>query len=189
MRQDLANYQLPADWSPGAPRWKQALWLIVGQLLLGSHLPGTAWRRWLLQSFGAQIGSGCRLKPGLRVKFPWRLVVGDHCWLGESVWIDNLAPVRLGDRVCLSQGAFLCTGNHDYRSPGFELTLGPIKVGADAWICAKAVLAPGSQVGEGAVVGLAAVASGRIGSGSIMAGNPAVPVGRRQARQFAPDNG
>jgi len=185
MIQDLANYRLPADWSPGAPRWKLALWLVVGQVLLASELPGTPWRRWLLISFGARIGNGCRLKPRLRVKSPWRLVVGDHCWLGENVWIDNLAPVTLADRVCLSQGAFLCTGNHDYRSRGFELTLGPIQVGAEAWICARAVLAPGTVVGAGAVIGLGAVASGRVAPGQIMAGNPAVVVGQRQTRAIA----
>jgi putative colanic acid biosynthesis acetyltransferase WcaF len=133
----------------------------------------------LLRGFGAHIGSGCRLKPGLRIKFPWRFRCGDHCWLGEDVWIDNLAPVRLGDRVCLSQGAYLCTGNHDFRSPEFGLRLGPVCVGSDAWIAARAVLAPGTGVGEGAVVGLGAVTGGEIAPGVILRGNPAVAVGLR----------
>ena len=177
--QDLASYRLPAGWTPGAPRWCQALWLLLGQPLLASDLPGSPWRKQLLRAFGARIGAGGRLKPRLRVKSPWRLHVGHHCWLGEAVWIDNLAPVRLGDRVCISQGAYLCTGNHDYRSPGFELKVAAIHIDDDAWIAARAVLAPGTQVGRGAVVGLAAVASGRIEPGLLLAGNPAVVVGRR----------
>lgn len=166
-------------WTPGAPRWRQALWLLLGQPLLASDLPGTPWRKRLLRTFGARIGGGGRIKPRLRVKFPWRLVVGDHCWLGEAVWIDNLAPVSLGDRVCLSQGAYLCTGNHDFRSHGFELKVAPIRIDDDAWIAARAVLAPGTEVGAGSVVGLAAVASGLIEPGVIMTGNPAMVVGRR----------
>jgi putative colanic acid biosynthesis acetyltransferase WcaF len=105
--------------------------------------------------------------------------VGDHCWLGEGLWIDNLAPVRLGQRVCVSQEAYLCTGNHDYRSPGFDLRAEPIHIDDDAWIAARAVLAPGTRVGRGAVVALAAVASGRIQPGVVLAGNPAAVVGRR----------
>ena len=178
-RQNLADYRLPLDWSPGAPRWKQVLWLLIGQPLLASELPGTPWRRALLQAFGAHLGAGGRLKPRLRVKFPWRLVVGDHCWLGEGVWIDNLAPVTLADRVCLSQGAYLCTGNHDFRSPHFELRVQPIMIGSDAWIGAGAVLAPGTQVGNAAVVALGAVASGELPAGAVLRGNPAQVVGSR----------
>ncbi|MEX1315500.1 MAG: WcaF family extracellular polysaccharide biosynthesis acetyltransferase [Synechococcaceae cyanobacterium] len=177
--QDLAAYRLPPDWSRGAPLWREALWRLFGSPLLASSLPGSGWRKALLRLFGARLGRGGRCKPRLRITFPWRLVVGDHCWLGEAVWIDNLAPVRLGDRVCLSQGAYLCTGNHDYRSPGFDLRVAPIRVNDDAWIAARAVLAPGTEVGRGAVVGLGAVASGRIEPGLLLAGNPAVVVGRR----------
>jgi putative colanic acid biosynthesis acetyltransferase WcaF len=177
--QDLAGYSLPPDWSPGAPRGCQVLWVLLGQPLLGSELPGSGWRKALLRRFGARIGSGGRLKPRLRVKFPWRLQVGEHCWLGEAVWIDNLAPVSIGDRVCVSQGAYLCTGNHDFRSPGFDLRLGAISIGSEAWIAARAVLGPGTQVQERAVVGLGAVASGTVAAGSVVRGNPAVEVAQR----------
>ena len=139
----------------------------------------TAWRVTLLRAFGAQIGSGCRLKPGLRVKSPWRLQVGQACWLAEDAWLDNLAPIRLGDRVCLSQGTYLCTGNHNFRSPGFDLRLGPITIGSDAWIAACAVLAPGTVIGAGAVVALGAVVSGTVPPGAIVSGNPGVLVGKR----------
>ncbi len=179
MRQDLAAYRTPPHWQPGAPRWRQALWVLLGQPLLGSFLPGTPWRKSLLRAFGARLGEGGRLKPHLRVKFPWRLVVGHHCWLGEEVWIDNLSTVYLGDRVCLSQGAYLCTGNHDFRSPGFDLRVESIRVDDDAWVAARAVLAPGTHVGAGAVVALGAVVKGEVPAGFLVAGNPAQPVGRR----------
>jgi putative colanic acid biosynthesis acetyltransferase WcaF len=65
------------------------------------------------------------MKPGLKVKFPWRLVIGDHVWLGEDVWIDNLAEVWIGDSVCISQGAYLCTGSHDWRDEAFTLVTKP----------------------------------------------------------------
>jgi putative colanic acid biosynthesis acetyltransferase WcaF len=178
--QQLDRYLAPFSWSPGAPLLERSLWFCFGAPLLAARwLPGSAWRVWLLRAFGARIGSGCRLKPGLRVKFPWRLQVGHACWLAEDAWIDNLAPVVLGDRVCLSQGTYLCTGNHDFSSPGFDLRLGPISIGSEAWIAARAVLAPGTQVGPGAVVALGAVVSGSVPAGAIVRGNPAVVVGQR----------
>ena len=178
--QNLATYRTPKSWHPGAALLVRCFWFCFGAPLLAARwLPGSPWRVALLRAFGAQLGSGCRLKPGLRVKFPWRLVVGHHCWLAEDAWIDNLALVTLGDRVCLSQGAYLCTGNHNFRSPGFELLLGPITIGDDAWIAARAVLAPNTQIGSGAVVALGAVVSGSVPAGAIVRGNPAVVVGQR----------
>jgi len=178
--QRLDRYTLPADYSPGRPRWTQLLWFCWGSPLLAARaLPGSGWRCWLLRLFGCRLGAGCRIKPGLRVKYPWRLQVGAHCWLGEAVWIDNIAPVRLGQRVCLSQGVYLCTGNHDYRSPGFPLRAEPIHVASDAWVAANAVLAPGVRIGRGAVVALASVARGAVPPGVIVSGNPARPVGCR----------
>lgn len=180
MIQQLDRYRLPSDWHPGASVLVRTLWFCVGApLLSASLLPGSPWRVALLRAFGARIGSSCRLKPGLRVKFPWRLVVGHHCWLGEDAWLDNLAPITLGDRVCLSQGVYLCTGNHNFRSPGFDLQLGPITIGDDAWIAARAVLAPNALIGPGAMVALGAVVSGSVPAGAIMRGNPAVVVGQR----------
>ncbi|MFM7547392.1 MAG: WcaF family extracellular polysaccharide biosynthesis acetyltransferase [Cyanobacteriota bacterium] len=187
MIQQLHQYRTPADWHPGAPLLVQILWFSFGSPLLAARwLPGSAWRVALLRIFGARIGHGCRLKPGLRVKFPWRLVVGDACWLAEDAWIDNLAPVTLGDRVCLSQGVYLCTGNHNFRSSGFDLMLGPITIASDAWIAARAVLAPGTQIATGAVVALGAVVSGTVPPGAIVRGNPAVAVGQR-IRSTNPD--
>ena len=180
MQQRLDRYRTPPSWHPGVPMLQQVLWFCLGSPLLSVRwLPGSAWRVQLLRVFGARIGSGCRIKPGLRVKFPWRLLVGEACWLAEDAWLDNLAPITLGDRVCISQGAYLCTGNHDFRSPGFELRLGPITIGSDAWIAACAVLAPGTNVGPGAVVALGAVVSGPVEPGSIVRGNPAVVIGHR----------
>jgi putative colanic acid biosynthesis acetyltransferase WcaF len=169
-RQELATYRPPPEWHAGAPWAVQAFWVLLGTPLMASELPGSAWRRALLRAFGARIGRGGRIKPRLRVKFPWRLTLGDDCWLGEAVWIDNLAPVCIGDRVCISQGAYLCTGNHDYSSPGFDLRLGTITIDDDAWIAAMAIVAPGTHVSAGAVVGLGAVVAGVVAPGSIIRG-------------------
>ena len=164
----------------GVSAWLRfATWYCLGRPLVSSALPGSFWRRWLLRLYGARLGIGGCIKPGVRITKPWNLVLGNYCWLGEDLWIDNLAPVRIGDHVCLSQGVYLCTGNHDYRRVTFDLRLGEITIDSQAWIAAKAVLAPGTHVGAAAVVGLGAVANGVIPAGAIVRGNPAVVVGQR----------
>lgn len=166
MRLDLFHN---TNFERGASRPKEALWLIVSGLFVESWLPGSGWRVALLRLFGARMGEGIVIKPGMKVKFPWRLCVGNHSWLGERTWIDNLGQVTIGSHVCISQGAYLCTGSHDWISERFDLIVAPITVSDHAWICAYTTLAPGSSIGEGAVVTMGGTASGRIDDWTIWA--------------------
>ena len=84
------------------------LWYFFGLPLLRSYYaPVSALKCAILRLFGANIGQGVYIKPGVRVKFPWYLAVGDYCWFGEDLWIDNLAPVTIGSNVCISQAAYV----------------------------------------------------------------------------------
>ncbi len=148
-------------------------------LAIRSQVPGSAHRRFILRMFGARIGSGVTIKPGLRVKFPWRLTVGDNCWLGEDVWIDNLADVAIGSHCCISQSVYLCTGNHDWTAPSFNLRAEPIAIRDRAWIAARAVVAPGVTIGEGSILALGSIATRTTSAWTINRGNPAKPIKER----------
>lgn len=169
------------EFSRGASRLTELGWMIVSGLMIESWLPGSSWRCWLLRVFGAHIGKGVVIKPRVRVKFPWRLTVGDHSWIGEEVWIDNLSEVTLGSHCCLSQGAYLCTGNHDWTDPTFGVITDAIKLGDGCWVGAKASLAPGTQIEPGAVVTMGSVVSGRLAAWTVHVG---VPVQAKRERQL-----
>ena len=167
-------------YTPGAGIVRQMLWCFLGAPLVRSWLlPFSGLKLGLLRLFGASIGRGVRIKPGVRVKFPWRLVVGDHSWLGEDLWIDNIAEVRIGSHCCVSQGVYLCTGSHDWSSDTFDLIAGPIVVESHAWLGARSVVGPGVTVGEGAVLSLGAVATRPLEPWTIYSGTPAVPAKER----------
>ena len=136
----------------------------------------------LLRLFGASVGDRVVIRQHVIVKYPWHLVIGNDSWIGEEAWIDNLTTVRLGNSVCLSQGTYLCTGNHDWTDPQFGLRLAGIELGDGAWAGAKSVLLPGTRLGAGAVVAAGSVASGQIPDFHIVAGNPAVFVKHRVLR-------
>lgn len=178
---DLSSYSR-GDYDPG-PRWLRVLWYLVSLVCIECALPWpVGLKRAVLRFFGADLGDGVVLKPRLRIKYPWFLTVGDHAWLGEEVWIDNLAPVRIGSHACLSQGACILTGNHDRTSPGFDLLLAPVEIGDGAWIGAKAVVCPGTKVGSHAVLHAGSVAKGILEADGIHEGNPATRIGRREIR-------
>lgn len=168
---------------PGRSVAWRAAWMMLGAPVVRcGWMPSSGVRVWLLRAFGATIGRGVVVKPGVEVKYPWHLVVGDDTWIGENAWIDCLTTVRIGSNACVSQGAYLCTGNHDWTDPGFGLMVEPVQVGEAAWVGAKAILMPGCVLGEGAVAGAGSVVRGVVPDWEIYAGSPAVFVRRREIR-------
>jgi len=127
----------------------------------------------LLKWFGAKVGSGVVIKPDMNIKYPWFLEIGNDCWIGEGVWIDNLAVVKVGSNVVLSQGAYLLTGSHDYKKETFDLMLGDIVLEDGVWIGAKATVCPGVTCRSHAVLSVGSVATKDLEAYKIYQGNPA----------------
>jgi putative colanic acid biosynthesis acetyltransferase WcaF len=163
----------------GASKLKQVAWYLVSILIIKSPIPGSGIRVFFLRQFGAKIGTGVVLKPYLNIKFPWKLVIGDFTWIGERVWIDNLDHVSIGNSVCISQGAFLLTGNHDFKKVTFDLMIAPINIENGVWLGAASIVCPGVTCGTHAVLSIASVATKNLLSYSIYKGNPAEKIAER----------
>jgi putative colanic acid biosynthesis acetyltransferase WcaF len=168
----------------GRSFWIEAAWQLTQTLLVTSPFSFSALRIFALRLFGAHIGRGVTIKPGVRVKFPWRLRIGDHCWIGECVWLDNLAEIRIGNHCCLSQGAYLCTGSHDWRKTSFDLIVKPITLEDGVWLAAQSLVGPGVVAKRGAVLSLGSVATSDLLLQHVHQGVPAVPV---KPRRCSPD--
>jgi putative colanic acid biosynthesis acetyltransferase WcaF len=184
---DLGNYSAkPFDRGAGA--FRETLWLLAS-LGLFQLCPFklSALKAAVLRSFGASVGRGVVIKPNVKITFPWKLTLGNHVWLGEQTWLLNLAPITIEDNACLSQRAFLCTGNHDYNSPTFDLITKPLRVEAGAWVGAGAFVGPGVTVGTHAVLTAGSVATSDLEPFGIYQGNPAVMVRRREIKGGKPE--
>lgn len=176
---DLSSYRTPPFQGRGVAT--RLAWYFVSLLLMesGWFLPSGP-KVALLRLFGATIGTGVVIKPQVRIKFPWRLVVGDHVWIGQQVWLDNLDVVTLGSHVCVSQGAYFCTGGHDHRRPTFDLVTRPISVADGAWVGAMCTVMGGVQIGANAIVAAGSVVVRDVAASTIVGGNPASVIGTRQ---------
>ncbi|MEK0421312.1 MAG: hypothetical protein RLZZ161_1163 [Bacteroidota bacterium] len=166
-------------YKPGRNALVRAIWHACNSLLFMSFLPGNAWRRALLRLFGARIGKDVVIKPRVNVKYPWNLSIGEYTWLGENVWIDNLGKVSIGSNCCISQGALLLCGNHNYRKTTFDLIVGDITLENGVWIGANALVCPGVTCRSHAVLSAGSIATSDMESYKIYSGNPAVAVRER----------
>lgn len=177
---DLSSFTT-GTFDKGAGRLKQLIWYLVNAFFVrASWNPFMCGKIALLRAFGAQIGKGLVIKNNVCVKFPWKLTVGDRVWLGEGCWIDNLDKVTIGNDVCISQGALLLTGNHDYGRSTFDYRNAPIVVEDGAWIGAKAVVTSGVTVRRLSVLTVGSVATKDTEPCGIYQGIPAVKIKERR---------
>ena len=154
---------------------KKLLWYFTNMIFFKTMLPfPSSFKVKLLRAFGAEVGEGVVIKPDVNIKYPWFLEIGDDCWIGEGVWIDNLAKVTIGSNVVLSQAAYLLTGSHDYKKESFDLMLGEIILEEGVWIGAKATVCPGVTCYSHSVLAVGSVATKDLEAYSIYQGNPAV---------------
>ena len=162
-------------YNTGAGVFKRLIWFIVNVFFFQNPLNlSSGTKVVLLRLFGAKVGRGVTIKPSVNVKYPWLLEIGDHVWVGEEVWIDNLVKVTIGNHVCLSQGVMLLTGSHNYKSTTFDLIAKEILLEDGVWIGAKGIVCPGIKCLPHSVLSVASVATSDLEAFGIYQGNPAV---------------
>lgn len=147
-----------------------AVWIV---LYRPSPRIAHAWRAWLLRCFGAKLGPHCRFYPASRVWAPWNLQCEDTVMVADGADLYNPAPMFLASHAIVSQGAYLCGATHDYNDPKFPVVPFPMRLGRYAWVAARACVSPGVNLGDGAILGLASVATKDLEPWSIYAGVPA----------------
>jgi putative colanic acid biosynthesis acetyltransferase WcaF len=161
-------------------RTGRALWNLCWALFYRtSPRPFHAWRTMLLRLFGAKLGPACHFYPRSKVWAPWNLICEDRVTLGDDAELYNPSPFYLESHCIVSQGAYLCGATHEYNDPDFLLISFPIRIGAYAWICARAIVHPRVNVGVGAVLGLGSIATRDLEPFGVYSGAPATKVKER----------
>lgn len=137
-------------------------------------------RSLLVRVFGGKVGKHVHIYRTALIQHPWELEVGDWTCIGPRCLIYNLGKIRLGSRTTVSHEAQLCSGTHDYLSASLELVKQDITVGDDVWICTRAFIGPGVEIGSGCVIGACAVVMSDQADWNVVAGNPAEVIGHRK---------
>ena len=173
MKVDLSKYT--NEWYKPGSILKRISWYFINMLFFKTLFPfPSSFKVRLLKLFGAKVGTNIVIKPNVNIKYPWYLEIGNNCWIGEDVWIDNLAFVKIGDNVVLSQGAYLLTGSHDYKKESFDLIIGEIILEDGVWIGAKSIVCPGVKCKTHSVLSVGSIATKDLEPFGVYQGNPAI---------------
>jgi len=160
---------------------------------------GARQRRVVLRALTKSFGHGVKIGVGVLVLHPHTFEIGDavfignqsflqgrhdgHCVIGAHTWIGPQAyfdcrDLELGEYVGWGPGAKVLGSEHtglpvDVPIIQTDLVIRPVRVGRGADIGVNAVLLPGVQVGESAIVGAGAVVTKDVPAYAIVAGVPA----------------
>jgi putative colanic acid biosynthesis acetyltransferase WcaF len=168
------------SWYKPGSTLKRFVWHLKNRFLFKTSLPWpNSFKIFALRFFGARVGKGVIIKPCVNIKYPWFLEIGDNVFICEEVWIDNLGKVKIGNNVCLSQGALLLCGNHNYKKVSFDLIVGDIALEDGVWVGAKAIVCPGVTMKSHSILSVGSVLTKDAEPYGIYQGNPAVIVKQR----------
>ena len=186
-KKPLSNVRL-AEFNPelgldrGAGATTEACWYLIKILFFLTAIPyPSSVKTSLLGFFGAKVGKDVVIKPRVNIHMPWKLEIGDNVWIGEEVFILNFERVRIGSNVVISQRAFLCCGNHDFREPSMPYRNAPITLEDGCWVGASCFIGPGVTVGLDTVVSSGSVVTASLPPGGVYGGNPVIYKTKRWA--------
>ncbi len=178
-RTSLVNYN-KNQYFPGKSSFVRGFWYFTNVLFFINPLnPFSRLKILILRFFGAKVGKGVVIKPSVNIKYPWKLEIGNYVWIGEKVWIDNLAEVIIGDNCCISQNALLLTGNHNYKKSSFDLITGSIQLQEGVWIGARSVVSGNTICSSHSVLSGGSFLSSNMDAYYIYKGNPAIKIKER----------
>ena len=176
---NLSLYQNP-QYNPGGTAVKRLLWHYTNLLFFRSGLfPVYSLKRSILRIFGAKVGRHVTIKPYVNIKYPWNLTIRDQVWIGENVWLDSLEMITIGANCCISQGATILTGSHNYKKNAFDLITGPVTLEDGTWVGAGTIINQGITIASHAVLTSGSVATKDLEPYAIYQGNPAVKIRQR----------
>ncbi len=178
-RVDLSRFD-NADFPKGAGPVKRALWYFVNAVFfLAPLFPFRSPKPWLLRLFGARVGRGVVIHPGVNIKFPWKLSIGDHVWIGQRAWLDNIDQLTIHSHVVISQGAMIVSGSHDYKKVHFPTLSGPVVLEQGSWVGAGAMVMMGVTMRSHSVLAAGSVATKDLDAYTVYQGDPARPLRER----------
>lgn len=181
--QDLSKFSLPKNFRGRNSIIVVLWWSIQSTLFAISPQPFFKWRVFLLRIFGAKIGKNVRIRSNVKVTYPWKVKIGNNCWIGDNCNLYSLGEITIGNDVALAHQVYLCTGNHNYSKVTFDILAEPIIIEDEVWLPNDVFVGPGVTIGKGCVVGARSTVLKDLPTGMICFGYPAKPIRKRQIKK------
>ena len=146
--------------------------ILARPLISLSAMADTARRERLLGQLAAH-GGNVALRPGVEITHPERVRLGNNIMLNHGTMIFAGGGVSIGDDVVVGPGSLILTGNHKGEKFYGSTDLQPVSIGSNVWLGARAVVTPGTTIGDNVIVSAGSVVTGDVPDNTIFGGVPA----------------
>ena len=178
VRNDLFQ---PTGYDRGRSKFVEILWYFAKVWFFLSPWPWpNSLKRYLLIKFGAKVGKKPYIRPRVSIHCPWKLTIGDYCWIGDNCEILNLERVTLEDHVALAHEVYIAAASHNIRSKTMAYANKPVLIKRGTWVATRTLIGPGVIIGENCVVGAGSIVLKSFPDNSIIGTAQAHVIGTRE---------
>jgi len=135
-----------------------------------------------LRSGAIRLAAAVNLRDGVVLKSEGELVIGYEVPISYGGAIHCVERIEIEDRAGLAERVTVVDSDHSHYGDdryflAQPLKIAPVRIGANAFVCANAVITRGAHVGANSVIASGAVVgAGEHPEGWLVAGAPAQPV-------------
>lgn len=145
--------------------------------------------RRLARSRFSYLGKNARVGESVLITAPERCHVGDNAAIGEGSLVNAVGGFHLGNHSVMAAECMVFTTEHRFigatQLPFDKVRqVKPVHIGDYVWIGARVMIHSGVRIGDGAIIGMGSVVNHDVPALSIVAGNPAVVIGKRPQQSF-----
>lgn len=167
--------------------WQRIQWM-NRQDRIGPDIPSVHWRLYfhstmkaLCQRKFAHFGEDAEVRPGSYIVFCSRIHLGRRAVVrpGCMLFSDPEGFITIEDDVMMGSGVHIYVSNHQFDDPNVPIIdqgshkFSHVVLRKGCWVGANAIILPGVEIGENAVVGAGSVVTRNVPARTLVVGNPA----------------
>lgn len=141
-------------------------------------------RNLFYRAAGVKIGKDSFIHMGARFYNPAGIEIGEGSIIGDHVFLDGRAPLKIGNHVDIASQVLIYNSEHDINSNGFDPIEESVEIGDYVFVGPRAIILPGVKVGRGAIIGAGAVVTKNVDPFKIVGGVPAKEIGERKNKNL-----
>lgn len=133
-------------------------------------------RKKLLYELLEHAGKGLWVEPPFYCDYGYNIHTGKNVFFNFNCVVLDVMKVEIGDHVLIGPDVQIYTATHPLdaktRNSWLEYAK-PVRIGNDVWIGGGAIIYPGVNIGNGAVIAAGAVVTKSVPDDVVVGGNPA----------------